>query len=263
MEEDVPEPSLQDIIASASQKLNYPGADKLYDWLRKHGHVVTKSQVKQFTDRQAVRQVFHQPVKVSASNRGKIVSTSLNARWMADLIDLTAQPSGGGSGNGEGTSSGSKDSPQRPFQYILVVQNLFSRELYARPLRSKDPETVTEAFNSILSKAPSKPGRIDTDNGAEFQGPFDAMLTREGIDHIFKDVQDPNALGTIDRAIQLMKRAIFRKVVAERDPDWAAALPETIAGMNDTVHSKLQGHTPEQVKDDDTPASKAVRLHIG
>jgi len=193
-----------------------------------------------------VRQVFHQPVKVPASQQGKIVAVSLNERWMADLIDLTAQPSGK---SGEGGSSGSADSPQRPFQYILVVQNVFSRELYARPLRSKDPETVAEAFKSILETAP-KPGRLDTDNGAEFQGPFDELLEKEGIQHIFKDVQDPNALGTLARAIQLLKRAIFRKVVAEHDPDWAATLPDTVAGMNDTVHSTLQGHTPEQVKDD-------------
>ena len=192
-----------------------------------------------------MRQVFHQPVKVPASQQGKIVAVSLNERWMADLIDLTAQPSGK---SGEGGSSGSADSPQRPFQYILVVQNVFSRELYARPLRSKDPETVTEAFKSILEKAPT-PGRLDTDNGAEFQGPFDALLESKHIAHVFKDVQDPNALGTLDRAIQLLKRAIFRKVVAEHDPDWATALPDTVAGMNDTVHSTLQGHTPEQVKD--------------
>ena len=249
MADALPDPSLQDVIAGASQKLNYPGADKLYEWLRKHGHVVTKTQVKQFTDKQAVRQIFHQPAKTPAAQQGKIVAVSLNERWMADLADLTAQPSGASGKSGEGGSSGSADAPQRPFQYILVVQNIFSRKLYARPLRSKDPETVTEAFKSILDEAP-KPGRLDTDNGAEFQGPFAQLLEKEGIQHILKDVQDPNALGTIDRAIQLLKRALFRRVVAEHNHDWAELLPATVAGMNDTAHGALQGHTPDEVKDD-------------
>ena len=234
---------LQDVIAAASKKLNFPGVDKLYEWLRRHGHAVTKAQIKHFTDRQAVRQVFHQPKRVSTIEQGKIVSVSLNERWMADLIDISAQPSS------DGKASNSRDAPQRPFQYILVVQNVFSRELFARLLRSKDPETVTEAFKSILGEAP-RPGRIDTDNGAEFQGLFDGLLKKEGIDHVFKHVDDPNDLGTLDRAIQLLKRAIFRRVVAEHDPDWAAALKDTVAGMNDTVHNALQGRTPEQVKDD-------------
>ena len=243
-----PDPSIQDIIANASQRLNYPSAQKLYDWLRNHGHVVTFDQIKKFTEKQAVRQVFHQPVRTPASKQGQIVSLGLNERWMADLVDLTAQPSGG-SGSGEGGSSGSKDAPIRSFRYILVVQNVFSRELHAKPLKSKDPETVAEAFRSILDDAP-KPGRLDTDNGAEFQGPFDHFLEEKGIQHVTKDPQDKNALGTIDRAIQLLKQALFRRVVAENNKDWAALLPATVRGMNDTVHSKLNGRTPEEVKDD-------------
>ena len=243
------DPSIDDIIASASQRLNYPSADKLYQWLRDHGHVVTRAQVKQFTDKQAVRQIFHQPVRTPVEKQGKIAAVSLNERWAADLADLTAQPSGASGKSGEGGSSGSGDSPARPFRYILVVQNIFSRELHCRPLRSKDPETVAEAFKSILGDA-HKPGRLDTDNGAEFQGPFGDLLEERGIQHITKDPQDPNAIGMLDRAIQLLKQALFRRVVAENNHDWAALLPATVQGLNETVHSRLNGRTPEEVKDD-------------
>jgi len=122
---EVEEPSIQDIIAGASQKPNYPGADKLFAWLRNHGHVVTLKQVKHFTNRQAVRQIFHQPVKTPKDKQGKIVSTSLNERWTADLIDFTAQPSGDGKMSAGG-SSASTDPPS--FRYILIMQNVFSRE---------------------------------------------------------------------------------------------------------------------------------------
>jgi hypothetical protein len=166
---------------------------------------------------------------------------------MADLIDLTAQPSGFAK---QSASSGSKDIPEQAFRYILVVQNVFSRELYVKALKAKDPETVTEAFKSILDDN-FKPGRLDTDQGAEFQGPFTALPEKEGITHVLKDVHDQNALGTIDRAIQLFKQALFRRMAAEHTSNWASLLEATVDGMNETVHKALHGRVPEQVEVDD------------
>ena len=244
-----PDPSLQDIIASASQRLNYPSADKLYAWLRQHGHVVSRAQINKFTKEQAVRQIFHQPREATADKQGKITAVSLHERWMADLIDLSSQPSSNNKISGGG-SSASTYVPEQPFRYILVVQNVFSRELYARPLQTKDAKTVTEAFETILDDN-FHPGRLDTDNGPEFQGLFGALLKKEGITHVVKDPQDKNALGTIDRAIQLLKQALFRRMVAEHNHDWKALLSAVVDGMNETVHSELHGRVPEQVEVDD------------
>ena len=239
------EPSLHDIVVQAFKKLNYPSADKLHAWLTQHGHVVSKAQIQRFTAKQPVRQIFHESREAPKSKQGKIVALSLHERWMADLIDLTAQPSGS-----EKNASGSKDIPQQAFRYILVVQNVFSRELYVKPLKSKDPETVTQAFKTILD-ANFAPGRLDTDNGAEFQGPFNDLLEKEGIVHILKDIHDHNALGTLDRAIQLFKQALFRRMAAEHTSDWKSLLEATVDGMNETVHSSLHGRVPEQVEVDD------------
>ena len=239
------EPSLHDIVVQAFQKLNYPSADKLHAWLTQHGHVVSKAQIQRFTAKQPVRQIFHESREAPKSKQGKIVALSIHERWMADLIDLTAQPSGS-----DKNASGSKDSPQQAFRYILVVQNVFSRELYVKPLKTKEPETVTQAFKTILD-ANFKPGRLDTDNGAEFQGPFHDLLEKEGITHIFKDIHDHNALGTLDRAIQLFKQALFRRMAAEHTSDWKSLLEATVDGMNETVHSSLHGRVPEQVEVDD------------
>ena len=239
------EPSLHDIVVQAFQKLNYPSADKLHAWLKQHGHVVSKAQIQRFTAKQPVRQIFHDSREAPKSKQGQIVALSLHERWMADLIDLTAQPSGS-----DKNASGSKDIPERAFRYILIVQNVFSRELYVKPLKTKDPETVTHAFKTILDDN-FKPGRIDTDNGAEFQGPFNDLLEKEGITHIFKDIHDHNALGTLDRAIQLFKQALFRRMAAEHTSDWKSLLEATVNGMNETVHSSLHGRVPEQVEVDD------------
>ena len=144
----------------------------------------------------------------------------------------------------------SRDVPEQPFRYILVVQNIFSRELYAKALKNKDAKTVTQAFKEILHDN-FPPGRLDTDNGPEFQGPFNSLMESGGITHVVKDPQDKNALGTVDRAIQLLKQALARRMVSEHTQNWEPLLEDAVKGMNETPHGALHGRVPEQVEVDD------------
>ena len=235
-------------IVDASDKLNYTGASKLYAHLKANAQYVPWDIVKAFTDRQPERQIFAQPRRVRQPRRegpaidrppnlkeGRVAALDVNDRWMADLADLTAQPSSGGG------------SP--PYQYILVVFNVFTKELWARPLRTKTAEVVTVAFKQIL-QGEDPPSRLDTDAGLEFTGPFLQLLEEKRILHVIKDREDSNASAPIDRVIGTLKRSIFRRVVADEDRDWAASLQKTVDGYNTTIHSSLQGRAPEEVDDD-------------
>jgi hypothetical protein len=75
------------------------------------------------------------------------------------------------------------------FQYVLAVLNVFSKELWARPLRTKTPAVVTEAFREIL-QGQEPPSRLDTDSGSEFTGPFAQLLEEKDIFHVVKDPQE-------------------------------------------------------------------------
>ena len=232
-------------IVNASDKLNYAGPEKLYAHLKANSQYVPWDIVKAFTDRQPERQIFAQPRRVRYPRRegpaidrppnlkeGHVTALDINDRWMADLADLTAQPSSGGG--------------DPPYQYILVVFNVFSKQLWARPLRTKTAEVVTNAFREILH-GQHPPSRLDTDAGLEFTGPFTQLLDEKHILHIVKDREDANASAPIDRVIGTLKRAIFRRVVADEDKDWAANLQKTVDGYNATIHSK---RPPEEVEDD-------------
>ena len=170
-------------------------------------------------------------------NEGKFTAPTIKSRWMADLADLTAQPSISG------------EAEDRPFQYILVVLNVFSKELYAKPLRVNNREAVTNAFREILEGNQS-PNQVDTDNGTEFTGPFQDLLRERGIQHFVKDQENANGLAPVDRVIGTLKRAIFRRVVADGNKNWVTDLQKTVDGYNETIHSALQGRPPEEVKDD-------------
>ena len=237
------------MIHEAARRLNYPGANKLYSHLRAQGHNIKYREVQEYTERQPARQVFVQqrrirhprvknaPPKPPNMNEGKFTAPTIKSRWMADLADLTAQPSISG------------EAEDRPFQYILVVLNVFSKELYAKPLRVNNREAVTNAFREILEGNQS-PNQVDTDNGTEFTGPFQDLLRERGIQHFVKDQENANGLAPVDRVIGTLKRAIFRRVVADGNKNWVTDLQKTVDGYNETIHSALQGRPPEEVKDD-------------
>ena len=66
---------------------------------------------------------------------GKVVSTHKNARWAADLVDMTATPSKGGQ------------------KYILVVQDLYSRQIHAVDLTTRVPGATATARRSAAPRA--------------------------------------------------------------------------------------------------------------
>jgi hypothetical protein len=135
-------------IQAVAKRLNYPGANKLYDVLKREGVNVKYAQVEAWNAKHPVRQIFaevrrRRPRRPAAAradlSQGKFVALDMNHRWMADLVDLTAQPSISGTGDAN-----------HPFQYILVVLNVFSREIYGKALQTKDPVTVLQAFKEIF-----------------------------------------------------------------------------------------------------------------
>ena len=118
-------------LAHLSKALGYPSVGKLFAASQAEGLRLTYKQIQQFTAGQNVRQVFH---KLPPSN-GKITAQNIDDTWVADLIDYTAHP-----------SFPNKEPAKQPFQYVLIVQDIFTRKVFGEALRDKQPETVKNAF---------------------------------------------------------------------------------------------------------------------
>ncbi len=58
-------------IVNASEKLNYPGSNKLYSHLKANSKYVPWDIVQAFTDRQPERQIFAQPRRVRHPPTGR------------------------------------------------------------------------------------------------------------------------------------------------------------------------------------------------
>jgi hypothetical protein len=223
-----------DQVREVSQEMGYPSATKLWNEVRKRGINVTRVEVLKFVRSQPQRQVFQK----RPAYEGRITATTINDRWVCDLIDYNAKPSVDKKGGGE------------PYQYILIVQDIFSRRIFAHALKTKDPEVCQQAFASIVGKAGATPDFLDTDNGNEWKGDFQQYLKDENIHHNISDARNKNARATLDVAIRGLREQISRIAAAEDRRDWASYLSRAVAAHNKTEHKSLMGRAPNEVAGD-------------
>jgi hypothetical protein len=205
-------------VRALSQELGHPSADKLWSEVRKRDIRVSRMDVLHFVRSQGIRQVFQKRPQYE----GRITAVEINDRWVADLIDYNAQPSRDPKGG-------------QPYQYILIVQDIFSRVLFAHALKSKSPEVCQQAFESIVRRA-GLPDQLDTDNGNEWKGPFDEYLRDERIRRVVSDARNKNARATLDSAIKSLRQQLARILLAEDRRDWAAVLQRAVEAHNKTEH---------------------------
>ena len=95
-------------IYDAAEKLNYPSGRQIYLYVKANRQDVPYEVIKEVYDKgNAVRQLFYReqtgrrprrkgPIMQEKLNlrQGKFSAADIHDRWMADLADLTAQPSG-------------------------------------------------------------------------------------------------------------------------------------------------------------------------
>jgi len=180
---------------------------------------------------------------------GKIAAGRLNQRWAADVISYTAQPAELG---------GVKMS------YILIVQDIFSREIWTAALPEIKAATVAKAFRSIMTKSRRRPKELNTDGGAEFGGKeFQAALRAdagdERIEHRVSERQ--NDIATLDAAILKLRRALTRITSTPGRGNWAQELQAATEAYNETPHGGILGEAPENVEGNSEEA-KSLRFDL-
>jgi len=224
-------------VEEVFEELNYPSSQKLRRALDSRGIAYNRKEVEKLVRREAVRQVQAPAYKFD----GKIAARGINDKWFCDLIDFTAAPSDRGKRTGLGETKEGE-------QFILVVQDVFSRYLWTEALTSKRPEIVAKAFEDIMTRANAKPRSVTSDLGPEFTGPFAEALKAKGIEAYTKRKEDINAIATIDTAIGQLKKALVRDTRKVGTDDWASRLQKVTQGQNNNpIDEYLEGVAPAKV----------------
>ena len=212
-----------------NKELSYPGQQALYLAAKKKGLEVTRDEVRRLVGSNAAKQ----EISAAQPSRSKIAAETKGSRWQADLAELLH-----------------RDSGLKKLRYVLVVVNVFDRKTYTRSLMEKTPAPVTKAMRSIVDAAPEKPYTISTDEGPEFTNNLmKAYLNSVDIKLRVKRNGDTNALGVVDKAIQIMKKKLFT-VRGTEGGNWEANLARATKSMDDTSKPDvLHGESLNEVKD--------------
>lgn len=220
-------------VKAVYEELNFPGLSTLLRVLEQRGIAHTREEVEKLVKGDTARQV-QAPAPLP---EGKIASDGPNDLWFADLVDLTQAPSADGK------------LPKAAEKYVLLVQDVFSRFLWGRALKTKQPKEVARAFQGILEEAKTTPQKLTVDKGGEFQADFAALAKRAGIDLVVKS--SLRQISTLDSAMGKLKRAMVRDLRRARTDNWASRLQKVIAGQNKVPNADyLEGKAPAAVAND-------------
>ena len=212
-------------VAALYREMSFPGAAKFQSALRKKGIKFSDAAVRELVAEQGGRQLFAPPPRFT----GKVTARHIDERWAADLVDMQSKAASTGEA------------------HILIVQDIFSRFLWARALKSK-LETGT-TFLRLMEDTGRSPKELNTDGGSEWTSQtFQRMLFFNGdIKHRVKE--GPQDLSTIDRAIGTLRATLIRRVAASNE-EWPAELQPAVKSINESDHAALFQREPAEVEGD-------------
>ena len=199
-------------VAELYQELSFPAPGRLQSALRKEGISISLSALKELISESGARQLFQPPPRYG----GNITSNRMDDRWAADLMSFESRPA---------------KRADATFTSVLIVQDIFSRYLWAKPLSSKTQ--VRRAFEDILDESGRKPRELNCDKGTEFTSrEFQTMLARRNIQ--FREKVGMNDIATVDRAMGTLKDMISRRGAdAAAGGDWLTELPKAVESYNE------------------------------
>ena len=199
---------------------------------RKHVKVPSLKQIKDFLASKRAYTV-HRPARKNYPMKRVIVG-GVGIQLQMDLIDMQQWAR-----------------KNDHYKYILLAIDCFSRYAYARPLKSKHGNLVSEAIESILNEAEHHIDRqiekIQTDEGLEFHNKsVKTMLAQRGI-HLFS-TKSPTKAQMAERLIRTLRSRQEKLNTHRGTTRWLESFFDFVKSYNKTHHSALPNNmSPKDV----------------
>ena len=158
---------------------------------------------------------------------GKSAAEGPNERLQADLIDMS-------------------QNTRTKERFALMIADVYTREVRAKTLTNKRPETVNAAMQDLLPDLVEDTTNfaISTDAGQEFSRLDEGGISAGAVHRAKKGTND---IAVLDRAMQTVKQDSAAAVADGDAKNWVEALPLAIDAHNKRPHSAVFG-PPENVE---------------
>ena len=169
---------------------------------------------------------LHKPARKKFNTR-PYKAKGIDALWQADLAEF---------GNYETRNDGNN--------YVLTVIDVFSRYAWARPVKHKTGQLVSDAFENILKKG-RIPTKLQTDQGKEFENSiFQAMLRKYNIS--FFTIKSQFKAALVERYNRTLKSRLWRYFTHVGNYRWLDVLQDFVDSYNASRH-RMIGMAPKDV----------------
>lgn len=218
---------LKHIYYDPSHIAGFGTAQQLFKAVKAKRKNVKLKHVNEFLEKQDAY-TLHKRI-VRKFPRRKFISKGLHEIWQADLVDMQKI-----------------QKENRGFRYLLTSIDIFSRQAFAIPIKSKKPDDIIKAFTKILKQAGTRPHFLNTDRGGEFLNrKFQAWLTAKSINHYHTFNQEIKA-SLIERFNRTLRSRMFKYFRGKNTLHYLKALPDLVASYNNRKHRTI-GIAPNKV----------------
>ena len=200
---------------------SFSGLDRFFNAITKDGvYNISRNDVQEWLSSQDTYTV-NKPVR-HKFKRNRVIVSGIDDQWDGDLMDLS-----------------SLAKYNKNHKFILILIDIFSRFVWAVPLKSKHASEIIRAFKIVFSKG-RKPKSLRTDNGGEF--------VAKSVKRFFKE-QNINAFTTknaeikanyAERAIRTIKGKILKYTYSNQTYKYIDALNSILSAYNKSFHSSIK-----------------------
>ena len=158
----------------------------------------------------------------------EIIYKHVDEIWSIDLADF----------------SDYKISNNKGYRYIFIIFDNFSKYLWAKPLKNKYSQTITDEFSNILTKSKRKPLKNESDRGSEFYiNILQDLLKNKNNQHFSRFTDKGPSIA--ERVIRTVRNLIKKPVFEKGRADWLSELSCVSKQYNNTIHHSIK-MTPNQ-----------------
>lgn len=210
-------------------KLGLLSTKKFHLKLKQMGLNYTEKEVKDFISSQSINQVLQRVVKPKIFN-------SYRANYAGEIyqIDIIVYDR----------------YELHKYKYILVVIDIYSRYIEARPMTNRELETIIKNYREII-KEMGAPEEIQADN--EFnKREFIKVLDETKTIFRFSDPNEIHKNPIVERVNGTLARLLQKIRISTKRKDWYNYLADAVENYNNTDHSTIK-HTPEEVFEEKEP----------
>lgn len=130
-------------------------------------------------------------------------------------------------------------------KYALVCVDVFSRYMYATPLKGKDSQTLIDGFKIIYNQMPKSPSFIWVDGESGIKSNACTTFLKEKGTRLYTTYGEAGAVYA-ENGIKKLKKIVFTYIFSNDTKKWVPCLERAVKKINETIISTT-GLTPSEM----------------